>query len=300
MRGRYHGSQVQSILIGLFLVLVLGLFHTGVQDRLRTALRHQPARIFVLPLALVALFAGVLLYASAWSTAFLLLFAGYVLLPTALVYRNAGRQSWLDFAAILLLWLPIELTTGKELLPRHAWGLANVTARGSAITLALFLFLLFRDLKGMKYTLPRKLTDLLYPVLGFLVAAAVLIPLGLLLGFMGPFHPPDPFRPAAFGLLFLRTVLGVALPEELLFRSLIQNWLMQKFGFMNRTLLAAAVIFGFAHINNAPGGFPNWRYVILASIAGFIYGKVFQKSTSVLSSAGLHALVNAVRHTFFR
>jgi membrane protease YdiL (CAAX protease family) len=40
--------------------------------------------------------------------------------------------------------------------------------------------------------------------------------------------------------------------------------------------------------------------VILASIAGFIYGKVFQKSTSVLSSAGLHALVNAVRHTFFR
>ena len=153
--------------------------------------------------------------------------------------------------------------------------------------------------KGVKYELPRKFTDLAYPAAGFAVAAPILIALGLALGFMGPFQMPVPFRAGAFGLLFLKTLLGVAIPEELLFRGLIQNWLMQQFGFTHRTLFLAALIFGAAHLNNAPGSLPNWRYMILATIAGFIYGKVFWKSSTVLSSAGLHAFVNSIRHMFF-
>jgi membrane protease YdiL (CAAX protease family) len=39
--------------------------------------------------------------------------------------------------------------------------------------------------------------------------------------------------------------------------------------------------------------------MILATIAGLAYGKVFQKSTSVLSSALLHTMVNFTRHAFF-
>jgi membrane protease YdiL (CAAX protease family) len=39
--------------------------------------------------------------------------------------------------------------------------------------------------------------------------------------------------------------------------------------------------------------------MILASIAGLIYGRVFWKSSTLLSSAALHALVNSLRHTFF-
>jgi hypothetical protein len=34
-------------------------------------------------------------------------------------------------------------------------------------------------------------------------------------------------------------------------------------------------------------------------IAGFAYGKVFQKSSSVFSSAILHALINTSKHVFF-
>jgi membrane protease YdiL (CAAX protease family) len=74
---------------------------------------------------------------------------------------------------------------------------------------------------------------------------------------------------------------------------------MQRLGATNRTLLLAAFIFGCAHLDNGPQPLPNWRYMILATIAGFAYGKVFQKASTVLSSAGLHCLIDWTKHFFF-
>ena len=93
--------------------------------------------------------------------------------------------------------------------------------------------------------------------------------------------------------------VGTALPEEILFRSLIQNLLMLRFGSNNRTLLAAALIFGCAHLNNGPQPLPNWRYMILATIAGLAYGAVFRKASTVLSSTALHTAVDWTKHLFF-
>ncbi len=287
---------MHSFLIALFLLIVVSLFSTALQAALRACLEPRPAAVFAVPAALTSLFAGVLAASGGWSAAFLLLVAAYTFLPTALVY---ARKPWLDFAAILLLWLPIEFSAGRQLLPRAAWDAANITARGTAVTLALVLFPLFRDLPSMKYNLPRKPADLLYPVIGFAAVAPVLIALGLRLGYMGPFLGFGRFHAGAFGLLWLKTALGVALAEELLFRALIQNWLMQRFGFNNRTLALAALIFGASHLDNPPGPLPNWRYMIPATIAGFVFGKVFWKSSTVCSPASVHALVNSVRHTFF-
>ena len=42
----------------------------------------------------------------------------------------------------------------------------------------------------------------------------------------------------------------------------------------------ASILFGFSHITN--GNFPNWRYVALASIAGFLYGWTWRKTGSIL------------------
>ena len=100
---------------------------------------------------------------------------------------------------------------------------------------------------------------------------------------------------SAAGLIFA----GTALPEEILFRSLIQNLLMLRFGAGARTLLAAAFIFGCAHLDNGPLPLPNWHYMILATIAGVAYGAVFRKAPTVLSSAALHMLVDWTKHFFF-
>lgn len=290
---------MQIALIALFLTIILGLLSSAVQTRLQAFFLRRPQAVWLIPAALTALFAAVLLLQGAWSGLFVLFVAVYTCLPTVLVRLGSGENAlWTDFIAMLALWLPIEFAVGRDLLPRSAWSVANLTARGVSITLALALFLLFRGMKGMKYNLPRRRTDLVYAAIGFAAVAPVLIALGLWLGFMGPFRP-SPYGPAGFALLWLKTLAGVAIPEELLFRALIQNWLMQRIGFSHRTLLAAALIFGASHLNNPPGPLPNWRYMILATIAGFAFGKVFWKSSTILASASVHALVNSVRHAFF-
>jgi len=60
----------------------------------------------------------------------------------------------------------------------------------------------------------------------------------------------------------------------------------------------ASVLFGFSHITNL--GFPNWRYVILATIAGLFYGWTWRRTGSIFASALVHAGVDAVWHFLFR
>lgn len=291
---------MEAAVIWIFLFIVLALFALPLQERLRRWFQRLPLRILLVPAALTAGFGVVLAGAGAVSPAFLGIIAAYTFVPALIVYRGGSgerRPRAADFAAILLVWLPLEFYAGKDLIPSEAWGIANAAARGTAIVLALFLFLIYRGLKGIKYNLPLRWTDVLYPAIGFVVAAPILIALGLAVGFLGPFRIPEALAPGSFAILFLRILVAVALPEELLFRGLIQNWLMQRFGESNLVLLGAALISGAAHLNNDPA--PNWGYMLLATIAGFIYGKVFQKSSTIWSSASLHAGVNAVRHVFF-
>jgi len=292
---------MQVAIAAVFLTILVALFAGRIQKGLERWFAEKPRRVFAVPLLLTGFFTAVLWTQGALSLWFLLLLSAYTFVPALLVHAShgSGWRRWLDFAAILLLWLPVEFMTGKELLPAQAWAVANTLARGTAVTSGLLLFLVFRGLPGMKYNLPRTAKDFLVPVLGFLVAAPVLILLGLELSFLGPFRILPEASVMGFARTFLLTLAGVAIPEELLFRALIQNWLMQTFGSSNKVLVVAALIFGAAHLNNGPGALPNWRYMVLATIAGFVYGKAFQKSSTILSSAGLHALVNTARRTFF-
>jgi len=131
----------------------------------------------------------------------------------------------------------------------------------------------------------------------FIFIPSVLL-VGIVIGFIPPPHLPTQSASrmiSAVGLIFI----GTALPEEILFRSLIQNLLMLRFGANTRTLLIAAFIFGCAHLDNGPQAVPNWRYMILATIAGVAYGAVFRKASTILSSAALHMLVDWTKHFFF-
>jgi membrane protease YdiL (CAAX protease family) len=150
----------------------------------------------------------------------------------------------------------------------------------------------------MKYCLPRSASDIRLALIAFAVLAPVLIAAGIPIGFIPPPHLPSApagRMTAAVAIVFA----GTALPEEILFRALIQNLMMQRWGGGFRTLLAASVIFGAAHLDNGPQAVPNWRYMILATIAGVAYGRVFQKSSTILSPALLHTLVDWTKHFFF-
>jgi hypothetical protein len=203
-----------------------------------------------------------------------------------------------DFLTILLLWLPLEFAAGGSLVPRPAQGFLHSVAYGIAILLGLVIFLGFRSFPGLKYNLPRGRRDWLMPLAGFAVVAPVLVGVGIAIGFIPMPHLPTRSggtMAGAVGIVFA----GTALPEEILFRALIQNLMMLRFGAGWRTLLAASVIFGAAHLDNGPQAIPNWRYMIEAAIAGVAYGRVFQKAQSVTSSAMLHTMVDWTKHFWF-
>jgi uncharacterized protein len=285
----------------LFLAGILGLLCPSVQSLLQARLQTRPALLFLAPALLSALFLAIASGLNAFSAPLAALIVAYTFAPAiwAFLIRRTTPPVWMDFAVILLLWLPLEFSAGQTWVPKPAKGLLHQAAYGVSILLALALFLLFRRLTSMKYNLPRSGRDLVNLLAGFAASAPVLILVGRAIGFLPAFHWPTQTSVAGIAGQYLVILAATALPEEILFRGLIQNSLMQKFGANAATLLLAAFIFGCAHLDNGPGPLPNWRYMIVATIAGVAYGKVYEKSSSVFASAGLHALVNTIKHVCY-
>ena len=258
-------------------------------------MRRRPASLWLAPLLLTVVFVAASAIVSAVSAAQTLVVLAYTSAPVFCRYKFGGRA---DFVTVLLLWLPIEFAAGFAFVPRTSYGFLHTVTYGIAILLGLTLFLVFQPIGGMKFNLPRGWRDIWLPLAAFAVTAPVLVVVGIAIGFIPPPHLP--VQPAgkmavAVGIIFA----GTALPEEILFRALIQNLMMQRFGATTRTLFWASFIFGCAHLDNGPQPLPNWRYMILATIAGLAYGRVFQKSSSVVSSAMLHMMVDWTKHFFF-
>lgn len=291
-----------TLLLVLLLGAILSLLSGSVQTRVRKFLHARRAVVWALPVVLTAMFSAAAWLADAWNLPLCLLVLAYTAAPVLCAWTRRGhpgeRPAAADFAAILLLWLPLEFAAGARLVPRPAQGYLHSIAYGIAILLGLLLFAGFRGQPGMKYNMPRGARDGWLPLAGFAISAPVLILLGIAIGFI-----PAPHWPAARAATMAGAApvifFGTALPEEILFRSLIQNLLMLRFGAGWRTLLAASVIFGCAHLDNGPQALPNWRYAIEATIAGVAYGAVFQRASTVLSSAALHTLVDWTKHYFF-
>jgi membrane protease YdiL (CAAX protease family) len=293
---------MQTIVLALLLAAVFGLFVPAAQRRLRGLLHGNPRTLWAVPFLLTAIFAAASSLVGAFNVQLAAMVLAYTLAPVACVYAmGAGSPKTpgiLDFVAIVLLWLPLEFAAGGHLVPRPAQGFLHSVAYGIAILLGLVLFIGFRSFPGLKYNVPRERRDWLLPLLGFAAVAPVLVVVGIAIGFIPMPHLPAQSAgkmAAAVGIVFAAT----ALPEEILFRSLIQNLLMLRYGAGWRTLLVASVIFGAAHLDNGPQAVPNWRYMIEATIAGVAYGRVFQKATSVTSSAMLHMMVDWTKHFFF-
>jgi membrane protease YdiL (CAAX protease family) len=93
-------------------------------------------------------------------------------------------------------------------------------------------------------------------------------------------------------------LLFTAWPEEFLFRGLLQNTLSRAMKSDNGGWILASILFGASHLPN--NGFPNWRYALLATIAGLFYGRAWRKTGSLLPAALVHMLVDATWHFLFR
>lgn len=88
---------------------------------------------------------------------------------------------------------------------------------------------------------------------------------------------------------FFGTLWVLALAEEFFFRGLLQQWLTSWTRSEWAGLIAASLLFGSVHIFKNP--FPNWRFAMLAALAGICYGLAFRRARSIRASMVTHALV---------
>ena len=201
-----------------------------------------------------------------------------------------------DALAILALWLPLDFRLFRDVWSWPEGGAPRTTLNVVlAVDLALLLFVAFRQLGGVGYRFRPGWNDLSANAINLTICLAFVIPLGLATGFVR-FNPDT--GPASFAFSFLAIFLTIAIPEELLFRGLIQNFLQKTWGHSGRALVVTSVVFGLAHLNN--GTHPDWRYVFLASIAGFFYGRAYLQSGGLMAPALVHASIDSIWRGFFK
>lgn len=225
--------------------------------------------------------------------------AAYVLTPTLLAI-SAGKAppgTWQDYLAMLSIFLPLKFRWLSVLWPYPNPQAGYIATMLLAINIALATFLFVRQLDGIGYNIVWGRNIILTVLINFGLIAVIVIPLGTALHFIR-FDPTVAHWKSLPGdaiSIFLLT----AWPEELLFRGLLQNCLSRTLSSESGGWIVASVIFGLAHITNN-GVFPNWRYVILAIIAGLFYGRTWRKTDSIFASAIVHGLVDTIWHITFR
>jgi membrane protease YdiL (CAAX protease family) len=72
----------------------------------------------------------------------------------------------------------------------------------------------------------------------------------------------------------------------------MQNLLERRLG-RTTALIVTACLFGLSHFNKRAMHF-NWRYVVLAAIAGVFYGRAWRSDRRIGASAITHATVDTV------
>ena len=92
-------------------------------------------------------------------------------------------------------------------------------------------------------------------------------------------------------------VFLTALPEEALFRGVVQSLVSKRLGGTDRAstvaIVIAGLLFGAAHLAGGPA------YAALASVAGLGYGWIFASTRSIGAAVAAHTGVNAIHFLFF-
>jgi len=227
-------------------------------------------------------------------------FALYALLPVAidvLLWQSAKadadqRGSWLDLVVLLGLGLSVDLHWFEGAWPAHLAAFNKLILLDAGI----YAFGVLRRLDGVGFDLRLRLRDVATGLRETAFYTPIALGLGLWLGFLHV-HAGWPGIARIAGA-WIFTFFLIAVPEELFFRGWTQNLLERRVGKL-AALLVTAVLFGLSHFNKRAMYF-NWRYVLLAAIAGVFYGRAWRRDRRVGASAVTHATVDAIWSLWLR
>jgi CAAX protease family protein len=163
-----------------------------------------------------------------------------------------------------------------------------------AIDLALFLFVVARPLRTFDVGAGLGGRDVALALGAVAVLAAAAIPAGFAIGFL---TVQSRWLGWAHGIARLfGLVVFVGFPEEMLFRGTIQEALSRLWSPRTGWLLAS-LVFGLVHLpKHAPP--LNWRYALLAALAGLAYGWVYRRTGRLWAAALTHGVVDWIWSMF--
>jgi uncharacterized protein len=281
---------VGALLFGLEFLLAAPAFYCGVR-------RWLAERVGVL-LALVPLCA-VLVYGVGvgGDLKVVVIGAAYTIVPPLLLAGAAGKSPgrWEDYIAACVVWLPVEFRWMYRLYP-YPPPLTHTLTILTALSVGVVAFVVIRRPEDVGYAIEWRRGFGFQFWFNFVVFAAIAIPLGIKIGFIT--WGPSVARMKWFPVTGLGILFFTAWPEEFLFRGLLQNLFSRTLKNEWAGLAIASIVFGFSHVLHKP--FPNWKYVLLATIAGVFYGRAYMKTKSLVPGALVHGLVDLSWHVLFR
>jgi len=247
------------------------------------AVRVSLPALFVAPYAMVSNFQH--MFRWGW-------FALYAALPVAIAWlllhavKADPEQfgNWRDALILLVLGLAVDLRWIDRAWPSGLRALNELFL----VDAGLYGFLVIRHLSGTGFDFHLKWSDWKTGLRELVFFAPIVLVLGLALGFIHP-HRNLPGVDSAL-LRWVGIFFFTAMPEELFFRAWVQNLLERRVG-RRAALLIASVLFGLSHFNKRSTHF-NWRYVLLATIAGIFYGRAWCEKHRVPASTITHASVD--------
>jgi uncharacterized protein len=293
-----HSILQPEVVIAALLILLPFLYSAFCPERAFAGIQAMPRPVRIVAPALLCVPYALVTHAFhmfRWEW-----LALYALLPVSVTFlldqaRSADtnhRGNWRDFVVLAVLGLAVDLRWFEPAWPR------GYSAFGKMLLLdaGIYAFLGVRQLAGVGFDLRLKAHDTLIGLREFGFYAVFAIPLGLWLGFIH-FHAlwPEPLHAI---VAFVFTFFFIAIPEELFFRGWLQNLLERRIG-RTAALLLTAVFFGLSHWNKRTTNF-NWRYVLMAAIAGIFYGRAWRAQRRVGASSLTHATVDTLWSLWFR
>jgi hypothetical protein len=253
--------------------------------RFPTSVRRFVPAVLCVPYLLVACSFGI--FHWSWVALYALLPVGVSLLMLQATRVDPDQHgNWRDFLVLAILGVAVDFRWFE-----HAWP-AHLVVFNKMLLLdaGIYGFLVIRQIDGAGFDLRLRLRDLAIGLREFALYAPIAIALGLSIGFLH-LHASWPPLPSLAGAS-LFTFFFIAVPEELFFRGWLQNLLERRIGRLP-ALFLTAVLFGLSHWNKRAVHF-NWRYVLLAMVAGIFYGRAWRQQRRVGASAIAHASVDTV------
>jgi membrane protease YdiL (CAAX protease family) len=206
------------------------------------------------------------------------------LLGQAAAVDPEQRGNWRDAIILLTLGLAVDLRWFEGAWPSGLRALNELLL----VDMGLYGFLAIRQLSGTGFDFHLRWSDWRSGLRELVFFTPVVLILGLALGFIHPHANLPPVGAAA--LRWLLIFFFTALPEELFFRGWVQNLLERRVG-RRTALVIASALFGLSHFNKRSAHF-NWRYVLLATIAGIFYGRAWRERRRVAASTITHASID--------